>query len=885
MSGQQMFQIVSAGKTLRAKPAAQVVRDAAETFSIPLAQARRLMVKGWVIKDQLSSKQVVGYQSRMQKIGLRVEVFPAGKFDNRALLAKLQFAQARSARAQNRTDTPVTAAGDSPKVALADAGQKTPSTVKQRRGTRAAGSTAIGASGSSQASELQASDAQQSAAASAAAAPEQATQPAVVSGNSRARAQLQALFTDSGDLRQSPGESSRLLIGAALAAVVPGIFLAFAILCLFSIGRTLLQVGMSLGSGEFALVGILGGLLSIALTVFVAALLVYPYFAARRFATDTRSVRELSRAEAQGLYLLLDVLAEKTGLPRVSKLSVDVGADVLAEPRLSDVRVQELPVKLGLGAVYALSGRELLALVARAVGIYHGKLRGFTAWLVLDTAQRLQLMQSALESDRTVVSPGGADCPRVLAPIHFLLLNCGRFIVPVVDRLYVLHRSLTRGVARLLERLSDARVAQLVGSEGVAPLAEQWHQLVHAELLVAEANREAALVDQHLRNYPEAVRWNLRNLDDATRSNIELAMAQNSDPWDAAQAIDSERIAWAEDLKLAPLVREEFSVQKLFTDLRSLSVEISQQSAGQASRAVDNEQVLSASKESEQALQTLVEYFNQVPPRRFLPPEPGADTKLGEMDLQGTIDWLRGKLIELREMGQREATLRSRETAIQLGGALLKAQVKISPPEYQLSGGTPAAAAESARDNRLRRGELHQHYQQIYSVFSLRLRRAIEAMPTNEQQQCQRRSQQLSGYLSLASRLERLENLANVLGLAIDRLSFTGPERDVVQKFYSRAEQELEMLAADVDKAPALRELGLDDALRARSGIGPAKKLPQDRQGIVDALQAMELRCKSAISAVGEHYRIQLASLLEPCLALEKRNKLRPLRLVGSLTQ
>lgn len=887
MSGQQMFQIVSAGKTLRGRPAAEVVQEAVKTFSIPLAQARRLMVKGWVIKDQLSSKQVIGYQSRMQKIGLRVEVFPAGKFDNRALLAKMQFAQARSARAQNRTVQDATNDGVRETVSRSDAEQKTADRqqtadlAKVHEGGRGAQSTEIAECATS---ELQATAVQERAVADSQLAPKKTKQAAPASGNSRARAQLQALFSGSPDLRQSPAESSRLVVGAILAAVIPGMFLTFTLLCLYNVGRTLLQLGMSLIAGEFTLFGLLGSMLSIALTAFIAALLIYPYFAARRFAPDTPSTREVSRTDAQGFYLLLDVLAEKTGFPRVTRLSVDAGADVLAEPHLSDIRAEQLPVKLGLGAVYSLSGRELLALVARSLGIYRGRLRGVTAWLVLDTVKRLQLMQSALESERTAVSPNGVDYPRVLAPVHFLLANCGRFIAPLVDRLLGLHRSLTRSVARFLERLGDAWAAQVVGSEGMTSLVEKWHQLVHAELLVAETNREAALVAQHLRNYPEAVRWTLAHLDDETRSNIELAMAQTSDPWDPTQAADSERVVWAEDLRLAPLVREEFSVQKLFADLRTLSVEVSDLSAGEGSRAVDNQQLLSASKESEKALQTLMEYFNQVPPRRFLPPEPGADTKLGAMDLQETIDWLRGKLIEVREMGQREATLLARETEIQLGGALLKAQVKISPQDYHLSGGTPAAAVESARDNRARRGELHQHYQQIYSAFSLRLRRAIEAMPVGEQERCQRKLEQLRGFSNLAARLERLESLANVLGLAIDRLTFAGQEREVVQKFYARAVQELEMLAEDIGKSPALRELGLS-ASRVGSAIAPAKKLPQDRQGIIDALQAMELRCKSAIGAVGEHYRIQLADLLEPCLSLEKHKKVRPLRLVGFLSE
>lgn len=816
MSGQEKFQVVSAGKTLRARAPEEVLQEAATAFSIPLVQARRLMVKGWVIKDQLSSKQVLEYRARLQKIGLRVEVFPAGKYDNQALLARMQFARKRRLRAgEGSAAKPV------------------------------------------------------------------AKPPAKPAGGGKARAQVEALF---GEVAVAePGvERVQLSVGMLLAALVPGVFMLLLVLCGYGALRALWRIPQAVLAGEFGLSTLIGCLVSLLVVGFIAGLLVWPFFAARHLAREGRAGEPLKRGDAQGLYLLLEVLAQKAGLPQPGLVSINAGVDVVCTPTLADVRRQQLPLNLGLGAVRSMSGNELLALAARAMGLFRGKLRGTTAWLVYDSARRLQAMQWALENERSVLAPGGAP-PALLKPLHGALVICGGAVVPLVDRLYGLHRALTASTARLLERQGDAWAVQMLGSEHFAAFAEKWHQLVHAELIVADINREAGVAGQRLKDYPAAVQWMFSNLDEETRSNIELAMAQPGDAWDSAQPADHERIARAEDLALQPALVRDFSVQKLFDDLGALSALVSVAISPEDARPVDNKQLLCASKESEQALQLLGEYFNQLLPRDLLPLELPAGEELQAMDLQASIDWLRGKLVELRELEQRCDNLLTRGAAIQLGAGLIRLQGKFDPQAFFLSGGTPAAADESARDNRLHREEVQQQIRQIFRVFYLRIQRALEAMPGAERASAQQTLKQLSSYTPLTARLVKLDNYANILGLMIDRLPLDSEQRELVQKYFSLAAQELEAIFKAVESSAVLCELGLDAALRERVGPSSVPELPQQRQGMIDGLQAMELKCKNASAAITEHYRIRLAALLEPCLKREKSMNIKPLRLLRSV--
>lgn len=841
MPGQEMFQVVSAGKTLRSKPPVEVVQEAVRNFSIPAAQARRLLLKGWVIKDGLTSKQVVEYQTRLQKIGLRVDVFPAGKFDNRALMAKLEFSRKRRARSTG-----------SVKAAVKDA----PSTFPAAKPDTAKAEPVQTAGDAGRADGKR-------------------------EGGDGARAQVEALFADiEVDTGESVLERVQLLLGAVAAALVPGLFVLLAALCGYSALRALWRLPQSAMAGEFGPMVVIGCLISLLLIGFVTLLLLWPFFAAGKYDAAGQRSMPLKRGDARGLFLLLEVLTQKTGLPTPTRLSLYAGAEVVAERvRPADLFARRLSLKLGLGAVCSLSGSELAALVARAAGIYCGRLRGFTALLVLGAARRLQVMQWALENERTAVAPqGGAT--GVLRPLDRALAACGSATVPVVDQLLNLHRRLTEPVARQLEYRGDTCAARLIGSDGFARFAEKWHQLVHAELVVAEINREAAIAGQRLADYPEAIHWTLQHLDDETCSSIELAMSQISDAWDSAQAADSERVARVEDLQLPALIEREFSVQKLIERLPEWRQSASAAVADDGSRPVDNRQLLQAGREAEQSLQILGEYFNRIPLQGLLPQQVPASEELAGMDLQAAVDWLRGKLVEVRDLQQRLGDLRDRGAAIHLGGGLIRVQAGIQPRDYCLSGATPAAADESAKDNRARREEIQSQLEQVFHVFYLRALRAVESMSGDERQAAQAQMKRLEAYRPLQAHLEKLDHYAAVLGLMIDGVSPVGPQRELVQKFYALASTELQLATAAVDNSATLRKLGLAEALEQRVGRAGSPELPAERREVLDALQVMELRCKGASAAIAEHYRIQLAKLLQRCLQREAQMDIRPLRLL-----
>ncbi|WP_193164478.1 hypothetical protein [Microbulbifer hainanensis] len=856
MSGQEKFQVVSAGKTLRARTAEDVVREAAQTFSIPVAKARRLMLKGWVIKDQLSSKQVIEYRTRLQKIGLRVEVFPAGKYDNRELLAKLQFAQKRRNRNDvTRNAKPVEVAAEAAPAVSAGSSESSPAQPESPKRSPIANRKT------------------------------DKPEPRPENGKSRAREQIEALFSDEPQQWKGVGIKRFILVlGAGAAAMVPGLFVLLAVFSIYSAVRTLWQIAQAIMSGNLGVLGIVSCMVTLLLIAFTVALLVWPFFFARRFEDgDKKGVVVLSRRDAQGLYLLLDVLAEKANLPKVSDIHVTAGAEVVAGPiSFAGLRARQLPLNLGLGAVCSLPGRELAALVARALGIYRDTPRGLAARLIQGSSRRLQLMQWALENERSAVAPQG-ECAAPIKPLHGLLAVTGRVLMPVIDQLADIHHKLTAPVARLLERDGDACAARVLGSDDFVRFAEKWHQLVHAELVAVEINREAEVASQRLSDFPGAIRWILENLDSETRSNIELAMAQTSDPWDSAQAADNERIAWVEELTLSPLMNKAFSVQKLIDGLPALRESVSAGMSVESARAVENQRLLCASKEAEASLQVLGEYFNQLPLREVLPEAPPSADEFAEMDLQSVIDWLRGKLVDARELEQRLDQLRARSAAISLGAGLIKSQVKIEPQDYYLSGSTPAAAEESLNDNRARVGELQQQYRQIFAAFVLRVQRAVDAMSGEQGQAAREIQQQLAAYCAIAPQAEKLERYADILGLMIDSLSLDTSQRELIQKFYDMAAAGLAAAFDGADRNNSLRASGLPESLEARVGRITAYGLPQDRQGVMDALQAMEIRCKGASAAILEHYRIQLAPLLESCLKQERSMGVRPLRLVGNL--
>ncbi|WP_295799238.1 hypothetical protein [uncultured Microbulbifer sp.] len=852
MSGQQKFQIVSAGKTLRAKEPGEVLAQVTSTFSISAQQARRLLLKGWVIKDQLSPGQVVQYRTQLQQIGLKIEVHPAGKFDNRALLARMQFAQQR----RERKEAPAKVVASSPAVVEESARREQQDKPAAPEKQAPANPTQV----------------------------DHKKPAAEAASTARAREQLAALFEDdrSGAGGPSAAERARLLAALPAACLVPLVFLSLAVFCVYQACLALWRIPEAVMAGSLGAGTLIGSGLTLLLLGLFAALFLIPYYRARR---DSGSPGiSLGKADAPGLFLLLEILKGKLDGVVPTAVQANPGADTLARSEGFVAHWRgEVTLSLGLSAAATLNGGDNLALIARALSFHQTRLIRVASWLQLVPQQRLQAMQEALESESTVVSAGG-EAKGPARALHKLLAMSGLALVPVIERLHGLHRGLSKGLGTLLERRADGIAASVLGSDACAGFAARWHQLVHADLVTSEINREAQLMGKRLSDYPAAVGWLYRNLDSETRSSIELAMDEDSDVWNPAEPANHSRVAEMEERQLpSMLARSDFSLAKLFAEFRELSSRVSRLGVDEHCRAVDNHLLMTANKEVEQAQGVLAEYFNRVMPRELLALKVPAHEELQQMDLQQTVDWLRSRLVDLREQEQRHATLQLAASRIQLGAALLRSNCKVDPGKYHLSGVTPAAADESRRDNRERLKECQQQRHRIWQMFYQRILKALETLDVSEHSRSQELLSQLAAFDRLREPLASLEQYGDLVSEAIEQMAEEKIPEQLLQKYTALILKQIDQLLALVEDHGE----AMGAALAQRVAVFSESRSFLDGQQARDErgrLQAVELRCKHVCALVVECYQQVLAELLELCLAEERRRNIRPLRLAGVLS-
>ncbi|QIL89019.1 hypothetical protein GNX18_04015 [Microbulbifer sp. SH-1] len=870
MSAQQKFQIVSAGKTLRAKSPAEVLQQMASAFSIKTEQARKLFVKGWVIKDQLTPAQVVQYRTQLQQIGLKIEVHPAGKFDNRAILARLQFARQRKAKLNPEV-------AETAPVAALPAGLVDTSSADTKK-----------AGGSLSSQDLPANRPRV-----------QVSREELPGGDTgamaSARAQLEALFLPESapEVNVNTGRLA-ILPGMFGAALVPALFCLMFGLCVYYAGLTLWAIPAAILEGSFGFATMGGVLVKLVLLGVFAALLPIPYFFPVVSPVDGVAGERLRKQEAPGLFLLLEILQQKVGLgitgrlagPRnLSAASATTGALVEVTPG-AEIRVRkdtagQPRLSLGLAAVASLKASDVLALIARSMCGFHGRWSRLAGELALTPVQRLQQMQEAMEQELTLLS-AGAGTAKILQPLHRLLASCGLALVPVTDRLLRLHRAASGPLARRLETRADCAAAQIIGSDGFADFAERWNQLLHADLVCGEINREAQLVGKRLANVPQAVRWLRANLDEQTRASIEMSMGETTDCWSPAEPAGHERIAAVEERGFNPLLaRGDFSFPKLFLDFDGLCIRVSRVGADDSCRAVENHLLLTASREVEEAQQTLTEYFNRVIPREFLPNSGPANAELAELDLQQTIDWLRARLVDLQELEQRHGQLQLHGARIQLGAALVRANVRIDPRKYHLTGTTPAAADETRKHNRVRIQESQQQRGQIHAMFLQRIRKTVVGMDTPERNTAGALLAKLALFEQLREPLCALERTGDLVCEMIEQHAVGELPAALLQKYPPLAVQQIRQVYQVATHNEGLLS---DDLLQklAACGEGEVVITGHSRSGeLISQLQALELRCKHASAVVHEGYQLLLARLLGLCLAEEKRRNIKPLRLAA----
>nr|WP_010130872.1 hypothetical protein [Microbulbifer agarilyticus] len=890
MANQDRFQIVSAGKTVRAKAPQEVLQQLISAFSIGAEQGKKLFLKGWVIKDQLSSAQVVQYRTQLQQLGLKIEVHPAGTFDNQAILARLKFARQREARksqgGQSAVDTSqpeAVSASTAPKDNLNPTATQgvTESVVRE------AAPQQVKQAAASEAVNQKAPDSHK---------------------NGTAWKQLRGLFQEEvAPQQESVASRIALLPHMLAAAVVPVTFALLVCLCLYQLGMALWSLPAAALAGEFGAATMLSAALTALLVLFVGAVVVYPFYAARDFCgaggtdgssegnkeaeQDNQALRLLKK-EAPGLFLLLDVVEDTCGLGIASKQkgpqnlsSAVVGTQVVVTSG-SQVKVikagqGQFQLSLGLAAIASLQGGDVLGLITRALSYYRDRWSRLATELSVGTAQRLQNMQDAFEQERSIF---GRDESVItpLRPLHRVLALCGHALIPVVERLQSMHARLSGRLGRHLEAQADRTVAHLLGSDGFQGFAERWNYLVHSDLICSEINREAQLIGKKLADVPGAVRWMYSNLSNEDKTGIDAAMGQETEFWPTDEPAGHQRIAAVEAQDYPPqLQRVDFSLQKLFDDFAELCGRVSRADGDESCRPVENRLLLESDKESEAAQQVLLEYFNRVIPRDFLHLELPKNNELAELDLQASIDWLRSRLLDLQELEQRRAQLQLSGARIQVGAALVRANLRVDPRSYDLSGTTPSAADESIRDNRVRLGECQQQRHSIHSLFYQRITHTIVAMEAGTRTSAEAAVSRLRAFDALAEPLTVLGRYGDVVCELIERLPNQELPQALLQKYPQIVGEQVRKLNQLVASTGVVMSAPQQQKLSACGEGVIALSVNGRKDELASGLQALELRCKTVCGVVQEAYQLELARLLKLCLEEEKRLKVKPLRLAA----
>ncbi|AQQ67819.1 hypothetical protein Mag101_09325 [Microbulbifer agarilyticus] len=885
MVNQERFQIVSAGKTVRAKAPQEVLQQLTSAFSIGAEQGKKLFLKGWVIKDQLSSAQVVQYRTQLQQLGLKIEVHPAGKFDNQAILARLKFARQREAR---KNQLP-----DANNVQVEVAAPPSSASLKPTE-PKSAKEPLVHESALQQ---------EKKPAASEAASPKAPSNHK----NGTAWKQLRALFQEEA-ASQDESVASRiaLLPHMLAAAIVPLMFALLLCLCLYQLGMALWSLPAAALAGEFGSATILSAGLTTLLVLFVGVVVVYPFYVAGRSrdshdlvgsegnAEDGQGNQSLRlvKKDAPGLFLLLDVLEDTCGLGIATKqkgpqnLSSAVVATQVVVTSGSQIKVikagqGQFRLSIGLAAVATLQGGDVLGLIGRALSYYRGRWSRLATELSIGTAQRLQNMQDAFEQERTIFG-NDESVITPLRPLHRMVALCGHALIPVVDRLHNMHGRLSGRLGRHLEAQADRTAAHLLGSDGFQGFAERWNYLVHSDLICSEINREAQLIGKKLADVPAAVRWMYSNLSSEDKTGIDAAMGQETEFWPMDEPAGHQRITAVEAHDCAPqLQRVDFSLQKLFEDFVELCGRVSRADGDDSCRPVENRLLLESDKESEAAQQVLTEYFNRVIPRDFLHLKLPTNNELAELDLQSSIDWLRSRLLDLQELEQRRAQLQLTGARIQVGAALVRANLRIDPRSYDLSGTTPSAADESIRDNRVRLEECQQQRHLIHSLFYQRITRTIAAMDTGARGGAEASVSRLRAFDALAEPLTVLGRYGDVVCELIERLPNQELPQTLLQKYPQIICEQVRKLNQLVARHGVVVSAPQQQKLSA-CGEGAIELSVKGRKDeLASGLQALELRCKTVCGVVQEGYQLELAGLLKLCLEEEKRLKVKPLRLAA----
>lgn len=569
----------------------------------------------------------------------------------------------------------------------------------------------------------------------------------------------------------------------------------------------------------------------------------------------------LDSGNAPGLNLLVSVLADRADLVVPAEIRMVNGSRVFCERKAgSGVRSGDICLYVGAAFLGVATGKEFCTAVAAALAPWSGRVRPVLAAALQhrngQTGRQTELWQRLAAVD-------GRTCDAMATSLH---------------------------------RYQGAIAAQVAGAEVLAAMPAKFAMLKRCESDILEENAQHLGEGRLYANLPQAVltRFNKKWQQPAAKDALLNGTDDSGIAWLDA-AIQGKAVSGKEK-NGESLLLADFAPARLVSDFAGLcaALTLAEYRAQGVYREgldlVDHQQMARGDAQLDKARKILDVFFNKETPERFLLMDLPSDADMRSMGLQPAIDWLRNKLVDLRELERLHAKERSVAELRRLGRRLLLAQISIDPAAFRLRSIVPDEARELALDSTRNTDELGIQIEKIHRMFFLRIWRAL-ALESGE---TRARGERLVKLVRAYGLLEKSEARLGDFGrtaLLMARVAEGGIAKDDVKAMLGLADKQARAVQYEIGqmiqvgaRLPILTRgshqnlAGLlseqNDQLKAMSQA----LSPKSMGGFLRDLSG---RCEAVRAIVWKQYSLALAELAGLCMGVEKAHGIKPLRLVS----
>lgn len=686
----------------------------------------------------------------------------------------------------------------------------------------------------------------------------------------------------------------RLPVGLAYKAGLAGVALLSLVAPLIYFGLVAL-VAVGLVSYLFAMPGLLDQTSSLIASVvivtfvpficgtfllFLARPLFIRFPQSRALALDPRKYRRF--------YDLVEVLCDRMGLPAIKEIRIDnaVNASMGPSNGFTSLLRRELTLTVGMPLVAGFSSRQLVGVISHELGHFAQPMAMITNYVVNNV--NFWMANRAFEDDPwdTRLAAWHQKSPFFFINVMLWLTQAMIWLTRRLFKgLFHFNMRVTRHMSRQMEYDADRYECWVAGSDLFAETARRLHTLGYAASQVHQRNVRAWGDGKLMENLPDGItRWADDLGEDELRAVLQQMDERQTALWDTHPA-DNDRIDHAEAAGFAGVYRLDLPARALlprFDDLCRIATirdYIDHGISEPEQYLTANAEVLAISQSRETEDQSLESYYNGTLTLRFL--KLGA-VEAGDHQLQDVVDQIRGQIPRYRELNDQYFNLLGRHNAQVYGCNFLETGITIVHKQFHLPGQDVRAAKDAIAATSRQIEHTCKQMGEIETLFGLRMKLAILAMPADEQERAKALFTSLRQFYRLLDPLrtassfgsalegilsEEHEKVIEAQATSLDRAT-QGCREGLMQVIQVTAKVPLEIN----DKARSLRELAANNGV---TGCGADENLAEMPLAPVTVLQTLD-QLRRVIDFA--YYRT-VAELTLLCEVQEKRLNIRPLRL------